>query len=448
VIVFAKLVRDLLPPASALASLGIFATAGPLVFYGSQLKQYSADVLCACLLCLFATRYVATRGPKAAHLFGITGAVVVWFSQPAVIVIGSTALLLLVDQILRMRSGEGKLDRAILVAVAIAGVSAAGSTMYAIHLLTPETRAFLHEYWKDAFMPTHLPTSPKNLWPYAQLHGFYGIGGLAIMAYPHPGVFTVLTGMGLVVLGLLRKMSGALIAAPVFLTLIASAVRQYPFADRTILFLVPSFIIALVVSVETMASVVVHWRRALHFMLSVLVGFAAYPVLHRLPPYHFEHLRPVVEYVVAHREPTERVYVYHGAVPAFSYYGPRYGLTDSATILGSCDPRDPRQYFREIDQLRGSKRAWIIIGHPFSLSHERDNVLRYLDAIGIHKSTFSVLPRTWAQESDLLHPVEVEEYDLSDSSRASKISPATFPLVTTERVVGGFPCSVGPQSIR
>ena len=129
-------------------------------------------------------------------------------------------------------------------------------------------------------------------------------------------------------------------------------------------------------------------------------------MLHRLPPYHVEHLRPVIEYVASHHQPGDKLYLLHGAVPAFSHYGPRHELIGSSTVMGSCHTDDPRQYFREIDQLRGSKRAWIIIGHPFALYHERENLLAYLDAIGVRRSTFALAPRRWIEPENLFHPVK------------------------------------------
>ncbi len=447
VVIFAKLVCNLLPRAAALASLAIFATAGPLIIYAAQLKQYSADICCTCLLALAATRYVAARRRGDAYLFGITAAVAVWFSQPAVIALGSLACLLFVGEVPRMRSGNVKADRSIFAALAMAGVSAAGSTLYAVHLLTLETREYLRQFWNDGFMPSHLPTSFSKLWPYAQLHDFYGNGirGIGGMAYPLPGMFVALIAIGLVVLPIRRKMSGALIAAPVLFTLVAAAARQYPFADRTILFLVPSLIIAIVASVDALGSLMLrHWQRAGIAVFSVLVGLAAFPALHRLPPYHFEHLRPVAQYVASHREEVDKLYVYYGAAPAFSYYGPRYGLAGSATIIGNCHRGDPRQYFEEVDQLRGSKRVWLIIGHSLSVYQEREDILRYLDAIGTRRSTFSEPARTWGPHRS---PVEAYEYDLSDP-KAVTVSAATFPVLGPNRLIAAFPCGFGPQSIR
>jgi hypothetical protein len=446
VVVFATLVRGLLSRAGALASSTIFAVAGPLILYGSQLKQYSIDVLCACLLSLTATRYVSTRGRSAAYVFGITGAVSVWFSQSAVVVLGSVLLVLTAGEIRRMRHEQA--DRLILGALAAAGVSAIASALYALHMFSPATRLYQHQSFQSGFMPRALPTSLSDLWPYAQLHGFFGTSGIGVTGYPHPVIFTILSGLGLVVLVFGRKLRGIVIAAPVFATLLASAARQYPLTERIILFLLPSFIIALVVSAESLTSLVKLGGWFPRIALFILVGFAAYPVLHRLPPYHVEPLRPVFEYVASRRQPGDKLYLLHGAVPAFSYYGPRYELVGSSTVIGSCRTDDPRQYFREIDQLRGSKRAWIVIGHPFANYHERENLLAYLDAIGVRTSRFALAPRRWIEPDNLFHPVEVWEYDLGDSVLASGISAETFPLLLPEGGLSGYPCSVGPQTIR
>jgi hypothetical protein len=448
VVVFAMLVRGLLSQAAALACLGIFATAGPLILYAAQLKQYSADILCTCLLLLAVVRYVTLRRRPDPYAFGAIGAIVVWFSQPAVIALGSIGCFLLAGEVFRIRSKNDKADPSIVVAIFISGISAVGSTAYAMHLLSDDTGKYLRTFWSNGFMPAHLPRSFSELWPYAQLHGFFGTGGVGVMGYPHPGIFTVLTALGFVVLIFGRKLAGMVIAAPLIAALLASAARQYPLTERIILFLLPSFIIALVVSAESLASLARLRAWFPRIVLSILVGFAAYPALHRLPPYHVEQLRPAFEYVASHRQAGDKLYLLHGAVPAFSYYGPRYELVGSSTVIGSCRSDDPRQYFREIDQLRGSKRAWIIIGHPFASYHERENVLAYLDAIGVRTSAFVLPPRRWIDPENLFHPVEVWEYDLSGPVSASGISAETFPLLLPESKLSGYPCSVGPQTIR
>jgi hypothetical protein len=446
VVVFAMLVRGLLSRAGALASLAMFALSGPLILYGSQLKQYSVDVLCACLLSLTASGYVSKRGRSAAYVFAITGAVCVWFSQSAVLVLGSMILVLIADEIQRMR--RERTDRSILAAFVASGVSGAVAALYALHMFSPATRQYQHQSFQGGFLPRMLPTSLSTLWPYAQLQGFFGTNGIGVLGYPHPGIFTILTALGLLVLVFRRGWPGIVIAAPVIAALLASAARQYPLTERVILFLLPSFIIALVAFAESLASLAGRREWSSPVVLSILVGFAAYPVLHQLPPYHIEHLRPIFEFVAAHRQPADKVYLLHGAVPAFSYYGSRYELAGTSTVIGNCRTDDPRQYFREIDQLRGSKRAWIVIGHPFWLYHERENLLRYLDAIGVRGSTFALAPRRWIEPENLFHPVEVWEYDLSDPVRASSISAETFPLMLPEGKLSTYPCSIGPQSIR
>ena len=98
------------------------------------------------------------------------------------------------------------------------------------------------------------------------------------MGYPHPGIFTVLTALGFVVLLFGRKLPGIVIAAPAFAALaLATAARQYPLTERIILFLLPSFIIALVVFAESLASLTGLREWFAQVVLSILVGFAVTP---------------------------------------------------------------------------------------------------------------------------------------------------------------------------
>lgn len=69
-------------------ALALFAIFPSLIYYSSEVKQYSSDVMFALLLL-----YLGTRG--RAMLLGVFGAVAVWFSHPAIFVLAGLGVVIM-----------------------------------------------------------------------------------------------------------------------------------------------------------------------------------------------------------------------------------------------------------------------------------------------------------------------------------------------------------------
>ena len=101
----------------------MFATAGPLIYFGAQMKQYSTDVLCTTALLLLGTRWLAGRDPRAAWHLGIAAAVFVWFSQPSVFVLTGIILTLALEEARRHHRESGGLNRPLAASLGVAALS-------------------------------------------------------------------------------------------------------------------------------------------------------------------------------------------------------------------------------------------------------------------------------------------------------------------------------------
>ena len=105
--------------------------------------------------------------------------------------------------------------------------------------------------------------------------------------------------------------------------------------------------------------------------------------------------------------------------------------------------RAGRAFLRELDELRGLPRVWVVLTHIIPpLAGERLDLLGYLDAIGQRRMAITV-PST--RPGPPL-PTEGILYDLSDSQRLQRTTAATFQLqgtyARTERA-----CNEGPISM-
>src|SRR5262245_54879206 len=93
---FAQFAKSALTPVGAVAATAMLPSAAPLVAFAGIVKQYSTDVCVAVFLVLLTfelvTRPVTNR---VAWRAAIAGAALVWFSQPAVLLVTALACLLM-----------------------------------------------------------------------------------------------------------------------------------------------------------------------------------------------------------------------------------------------------------------------------------------------------------------------------------------------------------------
>jgi hypothetical protein len=94
--------------------------------------------------------------------------------------------------------------------------------------------------------------------------------------------------------------------------------------------------------------------------------------------------------LVENKLPDDRVYVYYGAVPAFTFYAPQLGIDRNTYITGVSSRKDPAQYLREIDAMRGSERVWFVFAHncPRCIVNEFDYITDHLEEVGIRKGNY------------------------------------------------------------
>jgi hypothetical protein len=275
---------------------------------------------------------------------------------------------------------------------------------------------------------------------------FFGQGGPglpAALGYPFAPLYATAAILGLVWLAR-RDWIGRTMTLPVLVTLAAAAVHQYPFSDRLLLFLLPSFCLGIAAFFQAVSDRM-SWSAA-PFAAAVALALAPtiYPVVHTLPPYRTENVKGVLAHVQSQRRPDDGAYVYYGGGPAVEFYAADYGLQAGDYAVGGCYRGDSRRYLEELDVYRGRSRVWVIVAHAVPLYAERDDMLGYLDAIGVRKDAFAEWPRT-AVGPGL--PAEAFLYDLSDATRLAATTAARFTLKGRPNRDARFGCTEGPQAM-
>ncbi len=182
------------------------------------------------------------------------------------------------------------------------------------------------------------------------------------------------------------------------ITLLASALRLYPVLERMILFLIPLGLILVGKSVEFIEQRLQNPRwlgRTLAVALTLFLVFG--PVMtsasYFLAPKYYEHIRPSMRVLQESWRPGDAIYVSNGALPAFEFYAPLYGLSDVDYVSNARDDyKDSSNIAKQLDSLLGRPRVWILLSHVYEKDgfNEKDFILDDLQMNGRIKREFRV----------------------------------------------------------
>jgi hypothetical protein len=232
-------------------AVGLFALSDWLIYYSSEMKQYSCDLVLTLVALLLAAGPAPGASPGESEAsdsaplsarrllyLGGFGAIGVWFSYPLAFVLAGVGTYLLAVAAIR-RDGRGVPG---LLVVGLAWAASFAACYVVSHGMLDKGR-FIWDWWDFAFfrLPPHSMAELKlEFW---QLLNVFD--SPADVKTPLGPVVTALLALALAIAGaasMLRRWPGGLylLAAPVAGALAASVLRQYPFHGRLLIFLVPS----------------------------------------------------------------------------------------------------------------------------------------------------------------------------------------------------------------
>jgi hypothetical protein len=353
---FVLVARRMLDDAPLLFATAWFATADGLIFYGSDVKQYSGDVAVGLLLVLAALSLTQRASWRLALIVGLGGAGLVWLSHPSVFVIGGIAGSFLLETFLRRRLPRGPVAFALAAWLLSASLMALTLPDRLIAVrgspATTQGGAFpgrSHALSSDSDWLKHLggQTASGLGLPTDRPWAFLTIAAAAVVA------------VGFVLLARTAPVLTCLLALPLVLAVAASWFHYYPLNERTLLFALPSVIVFAGACISLVASSGPRWAA---FLLAgiVLVAPAAHAFRTLVHPDQREEVAPAIRYVVAHWRQSDVLYVHYGASYALAYYGScRCGGTGTwpASWRFSYAKIGPGQFPRPIEPLTRQLRV-------------------------------------------------------------------------------------------
>ena len=349
---------------SGLFAVAAFSIGWDLIYYSSELKQYSSDAAIALLLIYLALRIFDAETTQARDfiLLGIVGVIAIWVSHPSFFILAGIGLALLIEKIIR----RSPMPFGWLFALGVVWLASFGIQYY-VSLRGLAADEYLQYYWGKAFAP--MPPWRNREWYFNTYVSMMGISlsteQIAIFLAP---VLAVIGGVSLFI----RKRSLALILVlTAFMALVASALQKYPLKGRFMLFLIPLFLLIIAEGIGSVYKITAKKSRALALVLSVLpaLWLLYFPLAVSYNETRIAQsgagIRPMVAYISENRMPDDIIYVYHSADPSFVYYAPLFGIDikDQHIRIGKSPilkKRALEKFFQDVDSLKGNGRVWFI----------------------------------------------------------------------------------------
>ena len=388
-----RIAREHLGAAGLFAVL-VFSISFWLVYYATELKQYSSDMLVALLLvyldgnCLKET----VRG-KDFILLGFFGAISIWVSHPSVFILAGIGMVLVLEKISRK-------DFALfpwILGLGLVWVASFGLE-YFVSLQNIIADEYLTEYWQKAYVP--LPPWSDLSWFVKTFNSF-----LYLSFYTSNRtvavLFIALVSIGALSLLIRNWRIALLVIMPFVVVAIVSALHRYPLVFRFMLFLTPFALLLMAEGLRGIYWLVSKWNRGAAVVVSLIPALIVVRLIAPATWNNFinpglEQIQPALAYIAENRLPDDTIYVFHATDPAFNYYAPMFGLDKGNVIIGFDTPRKRialQGFYEDVDSLIGQERVWFI----FSELTDCDTCtgegtqafyVEYLDSVGTMQDSF------------------------------------------------------------
>jgi len=359
---------------------GLYAVSNQLIYFASEVKQYSCDVMIALFLLFLGNRCLVPNANLRLFIaFGFGAALSMWISHPAVFIITAISISLTFDRLLR-RDWQRLLWLWGILFMLLINFA----VLYFVSLRSLAADTYLLNYWRKGFMP--MPPWSNIAWfPNAFISMLENPAGLSVV--PLSGVALFFGSLSFFV----RKWQFALfLIMPFSIVLLASGFEKYPFSERLLLFIVPIVFFLIVEGIERFRLILTRinfwiavgaWAilavMLLYYPTKIALKNLEYPILG-------EHIKPVMSYVSQHKVNGDLIYIYYAAEPAFAYYASLYGFGENDYFIGIKSRQEPGKYIQDIDKVREYNRVWFLFSHNCSwcLVNEELFLLNHIDKIG------------------------------------------------------------------
>lgn len=379
-LLYAKLCKSFLHTQSQIVAIAICAFAPAIVYHSVEIKQYATEFLATVIALYLFTRYYNNPKWKDNILWGLLGAVLIWFSFSVIFVLLGIAAGIGLYHLLKKNWKK-------LFFYAVPFVIWLGSFLLNYALFTHKQESDWVVYFFKVygnFMPLP-PHSFEDLkWFLRNLMGMmdYPLGlnwnfnniNTPITTALLTIIPAVLLFTGIYSIYKQQKQNFYVLVFPILLTLLASGLYLYPLIERFWLFLAPIFIILIAIGFEYYQLNIKRYQYVL-MALIIISPFCQALYFTIKPEAFYKHKksfqREALTYIDNHFQDGDAVYNYWNNAPGYKVY--RYiGHFKYKAIAGY----DFRKSSRNIDEYNqnlksdfkrfaGKKRVWLIFNNQY-----------------------------------------------------------------------------------
>lgn len=383
--VFIPVSRFFLSQRASVISIGIICFSPALVYHSVEIKQYSTELL-GTLLCFYLyVKFEQTSKLKTLILWGLLGAVVLWFSYSSIFILTGIALGRSLSFI------QNKNWRMLFAGLLPYSMWVISFLINYILFTHKHTESEWIVYWFRSY-ENFMPFPPKSLhelnWFFINFYRLidYPLGLLWNFNAVSNKIISVALKMPIVPIGLLlggiytynkeKKIFVWILISPILLTLLASGLELYPLTERFWVFLSPVFILIIAkafdLAIFKTKSQLLHHSLAVLLLLAPIIQsfmFVANPATFYVHKKSFQ--RETLKLINDRYQKGDMVYIYWNNLPGYRLYKGMYNLKFEAI-----EGKDVRQqatnfndYYKQLkpdlDQLTGSKRIWLVYNTKF-----------------------------------------------------------------------------------
>ncbi len=374
-------------------ALVLFALSDALIYFSSEVKQYSCDVMVG-LLVLVMLFFLNWRRQDLNYLsaigYGLLGSLFIWTSHPVIFFLSSLGIVIFYDYYVKGEYNKIKY-------LVVMGLMWLGSFLifYITSLHNLAQDQYLLDSWASGFPPSFNRPLVVLEWVIERLlKVFEDPGGVTFF-----GLAAFLYVIGSITLYKRDKLMFLGLFFPIGFTLTASFLEKYPFSGRLILFLVPLLLIPVAEGTEQLLKLIS--KTQLRVAGPVLIAFLLFHPLLVVKNYLFEpnvreDIRPVIQHIRDNWQDGDIIYVYYGAYGQFQYYQDKFGFQKSDHIRGIEARQEWPNYLPDLNQLQSYHRVWILFSHVHTGNgvNEEDLIIEWLSRIGATQKDW--FPKTGA----------------------------------------------------
>ncbi|MDJ1180370.1 glycosyltransferase family 39 protein [Roseofilum sp. BLCC_M91] len=378
VLLFYQVIKRYSHPKVTPFFLTFFAISNPLIYYSSEVKQYSADLAASlCLLLIVYQTHKNILNRSKIIIFGLTYAVLLWLSFPFIFVLAGSFISEFLFDVF------SKDKKKIYQTITIYIIPLVSFCVLYFLFIKGENQGLQNSWdWKGGFAPIPtLSSIPETLrWYITTFNNMF----IAPTGFTTPGLAALLflTGCIGVTVSLKSRYKLYILLLPIGLTLFASMIQKYPFSTltnylhgqggRLILFLVPFILIVMSEGLAYMT-----WENDQKIAMLITIILLLNPLVTSLKylknPRMIEEVRPVINYVLNNQKESDMIYLYYRTKHQFSYYQKQLDLSANQKIIEGRE-RLKNEYIDILEGLQDNARVWFVFSYTLEVNKKEIEV--------------------------------------------------------------------------